>query len=248
MKRLWKTEIQWLDAMFPNGYPIPGSTLISGPGGSGKPLISLAFSGAWLKAGGRALLFLTSTDRAYTEKVLGLLGYAMSDYKGRFLFVDFKPQATTVDRVSDDQVNANLLDPRAWEQVLNMTDGLDGGDMGTLVIASAINLFFFSPTYGERIHAYLKELLADPGDMTVHMTINSDVFRPKATALEAAAQNLFVTRMEKPMRLFLKPVRISGAEYDDHETLVPLSMATLQEIKAEAERGRRDLIPLLSKV
>ena len=51
----WNTRLDWLDKLLPDGYPLLGATLVSGPGGSGKPLISLLFSAAWLDAGGRAL-------------------------------------------------------------------------------------------------------------------------------------------------------------------------------------------------
>jgi len=238
-----------LDKLLPDGYPIPGSTLVSGPGGSGKPLISLLFSAAWLDAGGRALFLLTSTDRAYTERVLDLFGYDMSRYRGRVLFADFDLETQDVVQVADDQVRANLLDPRAWDEILKRMEGLDsGGDMGDLITTAAINLFFFSPTYGNDIHIYIKRLLEAPGDRTIHMTINSDVFKPKAKALEDAADNLIMTRMEKPMRLFMQILRMKGAGFDPAEIEVPLTRQTLMEIKQEAERGRRDLIPSISKV
>ena len=249
MSQLWRTRIDWLDALLPDGYPVPGSTLVSGPGGSGKPLISLLFSAAWLDAGGRAVFLLTSTDRRYTERVLGLFGYDLDKYKGRFLFADFDLNASQVDQVADDQVRANLLDPHAWDDILKRMDTLDdGGNPGDLVTAAAINLFFFSPTYGDSIHSYIKGLLADPGEKTVHMTINSDVFKPKAKELENAAHNLFMTRMEKPMRLFMQTVRMRGVNFDPSEIEVPISRQMLMEIKQEAERGRRDLIPAISKV
>lgn len=37
------TGYQWLDKVMPEGLLIPSSTLISGPGGTGKPLIAFAF-------------------------------------------------------------------------------------------------------------------------------------------------------------------------------------------------------------
>jgi KaiC/GvpD/RAD55 family RecA-like ATPase len=46
----------WLSTLLPQGLPYPTSTLISGPGGSGKPLIGFAFVADWLKAGGNVIL------------------------------------------------------------------------------------------------------------------------------------------------------------------------------------------------
>src|SRR3972149_1809035 len=47
-----KTGIQWIDEALPDGLPLNSSTIISGPGGSGKPLIGETFVSAWLKEGG----------------------------------------------------------------------------------------------------------------------------------------------------------------------------------------------------
>jgi len=54
MKKL-KLHHRWLNEMLPEGLPYPTSTLISGPGGSGKPLIDFAFVHDWLKAGGNVI-------------------------------------------------------------------------------------------------------------------------------------------------------------------------------------------------
>jgi len=45
----------WLVELLSEGLPYPSSTLISGPGGSGKPLIGFAFVYNWLKAGGNVI-------------------------------------------------------------------------------------------------------------------------------------------------------------------------------------------------
>ena len=47
-----RTNIPWLEELLPEGIIIPSSTLISGPGKTGKPLVEFAFVDAWLKAGG----------------------------------------------------------------------------------------------------------------------------------------------------------------------------------------------------
>ncbi len=40
-----KTNIRWLDELLPEGILIPSSTLISGPGGTGKPLVEFQATG-----------------------------------------------------------------------------------------------------------------------------------------------------------------------------------------------------------
>ncbi len=50
------SNFEWLDRLMPEGIPIPSSTVISGPGGSGKPLIGLAVVASWLRQGGKVVL------------------------------------------------------------------------------------------------------------------------------------------------------------------------------------------------
>ena len=52
----------WLDRLLPEGLPVPSSTIISGPGGSGKPLVGAIFLATWLRHGGSALVFLINSD------------------------------------------------------------------------------------------------------------------------------------------------------------------------------------------
>ncbi len=48
MKHL-KTNQEWLDQIIPEGIIVPSSTIISGPGGSGKPIIGSLLASSWLK-------------------------------------------------------------------------------------------------------------------------------------------------------------------------------------------------------
>jgi KaiC/GvpD/RAD55 family RecA-like ATPase len=47
MKKL-RINIPWFDELLPEGILIPSSTLISGPGGTGKPLVEFAFALPWM--------------------------------------------------------------------------------------------------------------------------------------------------------------------------------------------------------
>ena len=49
---LYKIEYDWLKKLLPEGFPYPTSTLISGPGGRGKPRVGFVFVASWLKFGG----------------------------------------------------------------------------------------------------------------------------------------------------------------------------------------------------
>jgi len=54
--RTLKIGVSWLDRLMPEGLPLNTATLLSGPGGSGKPLIGDNFIATWLRNGGSAVL------------------------------------------------------------------------------------------------------------------------------------------------------------------------------------------------
>lgn len=57
-----KMNYDWIDGLLPEGFPFPSSTLISGPGGNGKPLLASLFLSVWLKHGGSAIILLINSE------------------------------------------------------------------------------------------------------------------------------------------------------------------------------------------
>lgn len=53
------TGIEWIDDLAPEGFPIKSTIVITGPGGSGKPLIGETIVSAWLKNGVEVIHFAT---------------------------------------------------------------------------------------------------------------------------------------------------------------------------------------------
>ena len=68
-----KLHAEWLNNLLPDGFPLHTSTLVSGPGGSGKPLIGYIFASSYLKYG-RLAIILTSTTREYVMNVMKIFG------------------------------------------------------------------------------------------------------------------------------------------------------------------------------
>ena len=66
----FKTGQEWFDGLIPEGLAIPSSTLVSGAGGSGKPLVGFLLVSSWLKKGGNLIFILTSTGRDFVEKAM----------------------------------------------------------------------------------------------------------------------------------------------------------------------------------
>jgi len=65
-----KLGIGWIDELLPGGFPTNTSTLVSGSGGSGKPLIGYIFAPKWLKNNGNVAFLLTSTTVKYLKNSL----------------------------------------------------------------------------------------------------------------------------------------------------------------------------------
>src|SRR3989337_1489398 len=88
MKSL-KTGISWIDKVIPDGLPLNSSTIISGPGGSGKPLIGETFVSAWLKEGG-SVVFMSlqyPSTEFLTKSIKTVTGINLNDYKDKTIFL-----------------------------------------------------------------------------------------------------------------------------------------------------------------
>ncbi|HCP32664.1 TPA: hypothetical protein DIT45_05425 [Candidatus Acetothermia bacterium] len=248
------SNFEWLDRLTPEGIPIPSSTVISGPGGSGKPLIGLAVVASWLRQGGKVVLVpLQYPDRTFTENDLARLYHLqLSDHAGSFFFIklDLDPEAGVVEQSGPDEARANLVNPETWTQALDLADrALGPSDLGTLVYDSAINLLLFSPTYGERMLSLLETILREDKSRTYLFTVSSSALKEKIEILEQAADHLMFTRMTRPeKKLHLRVVRLRGAPYLDESTVAPFGREALDAIKQMADESRLRHIPAIRKI
>ena len=247
----FRTGYKWLDNLMPDGLPIPSSSLVSGPGGTGKPLVIFAFVSAWLKEGGSIIgIPLQYPSPNFVDAVMRkLYSLNIEKYGGRFAYIHFDPTFTGVDLVSDNTVRANLLKPKVWDEALNMADKLvEETDLGTMVFGSALNLLLFSPTYRGRIIKRLEELISKDKSRTYLFSVSTSAFKDLISAWEIAADNLMLTRMERPMKLFFRILRMKDVAFSSEEVRVPISEEMLNEIKMVAEKNRSRMIPIISKV
>ncbi len=250
------SNFEWLDRLMPEGIPIPSSTVISGPGGSGKPLIGLAVVASWLRQGGKVIIVpLQYPDPTFTENdLIQLYDLQLSDYAGSFFFVkldlDLDPEAGVVEQSGPDEARANLVNPETWTRALDLADrALGPSDLGTLVYGSALNLLLFSPTYGERMLSRLETMLREDKSRTYLFTVSSSVLKEKIAALERAADHLTFTRMTRPeKKLHLRVARLRGAPYLDESIVAPFGREALDAIKQMADESRVAQIPTIRKI
>ena len=249
-------NLEWLDRLMPEGIPIPSSTVISGPGGSGKPLIGLAVVASWLRQGGKVVLVpLQYPDRTFTENDLAqLYNLQLSDYAGSFFFIkldlDLDPEAGVVEQSGPDEARANLVNPETWTRTLDLADrALGPSDLGTLVYGSALNLLLFSPTYGERMLSRLETMLREDKSRTYLFTVSSSALKEKIATLEQAADHLMFTQMTRPeKKLHLRVARLRGAPYLDESIVAPFGREALDAIKQMADASRVVQIPAIRKI
>jgi len=249
------SNFEWLDRLMPEGIPIPSSTVISGPGGSGKPLIGLAVVASWLRQGGKVVVPLQYPDRAFIENDLARLYHLqLSDYASSFLFIkldlDLDPEAGVVEQSGPDEARANLVNPETWTRTLDLADrALGPSDLGTLVYGSALNLLLFSLTYNERMLFRLETMLREDKSRTYLFTVSSSALKEKIATLEQAADHLMFTQITRPeKKLHLRVARLRGAPYLDESIVATFGREALDAIKQMAEASRVAQIPTIRKI
>ena len=239
----------WFDKLLPEGLPVPSSTIISGPGGSGKPLIGAAILAAWLRHGGSALMFLINSDRTYAEHLLALYGISHSEYLSKIVFVDFDPNVNSIEHIQSDLIKVNILRPELFEKSIETGLGLlHSSKQDVMLYGAALNILFFSPTWGDKIFVKWKEILSQREQITSVFSVSTNAFWEKVEQLEELADNLMYSRMEKPMRLHFRVARIRGGQFETEEVEVPLTEKTLSNLKKETNSVRKHLIPIVSGI
>lgn len=246
-----KLDINWFDELLPEGIQIPSSTLISGPGGTGKPLVELALVAAWLKSGGTVI----GIPLQYPGGELLILAMKelynldLNDYYGKIVYVQFDLTANGCERTSPNTLRANLLKPEIWDETIASAETMfERKGHGTLVFGSALNLLLFSKTYKNSILNKLKNSLLYDKSRTYSFAVSSTVMQDEIKILEDSADNLMFTRMERPMRLFLKIERMKGVRFSRKEKVVPISEKMFREISQIAEITRKTRLPEISKI
>jgi len=247
-----KAGVDWLDGLLPEGLPLRTSTLLSGPGGSGKPLIGDSFVAAWLRAGGSVVFMSLQYPRTdfIRESLKIVTGLELSDFPGRAVFLALDASLDGMAEPEGNVISANLVKPDVWDAAVEMARGLVPDDgPGILVFGSALNLLLFSPTYGEAILQKMEAALRDDKSHTHIFSVSTSAKRKQIARLETMADNLIMTRSEQdPFRLYVQIVRMKGVPFSGEEVQVPIPPRSLIHVKEIAEHSRRRVIPQISKI
>ncbi|OPL17434.1 MAG: hypothetical protein AVO38_00130 [delta proteobacterium ML8_D] len=251
MKNL-KLSHEWLVKLLPEGLPCPSSTLISGPGGSGKPLIGFAFVYDWLKAGGNVLFIaLQYAETKFVKtSLMQLYNMDVENYQGKVAYIQFGHDLDRWEKINKNTLRANLLKPDIWEEAIKEAESFPdhSDEPGTLVFASALNLLLFSPTYRETNLDKIEKLLLEDKRRTYLFSVSTSAFGKDIKRWEKAADNLMFARMEEKMKLYLSIDKINNEKVEPEEIQVPVKREILEQIKEVAEGTRKREIPEIRKI
>ncbi len=245
-----RIEYDWLRNVLPKGFPYPSSTLISGPGGTGKPLVEFAFVVSWLKSGGSAIAIPLQypTTEFVRATMSRLYNVNLKKYHRRIAYIQFEPHIDEYKEVSDNTIKANLLNPEMWNKVIKIADNMvEKSNSRVLVFGSALNLLLFSSTYKKSIMKNLETIIKNDKNRTYIFSVSTNVFADEIKAWEDAADNLMYMRIEKPMRLFFKISKMKGTKFSREEVNVPISREVLSKIRKIAEATKKKIIPEIMK-
>ena len=246
-----KTGIYWIDDVLPEGLPIKSTTVITGSGGSGKPLIGETFVSAWLKKEG-SIIFMSlqyPDSKFATESIKHVTGLDIKQYEKKIIFIQLDTEISEYKEINKRLIHANLVKPEVWENVLNFAvSKLSKKDPGILIFCSALNLLLFSPTYGDLIFEKIKETIETNTDKTYLISVSTSAKKDEIAQLEKSADNLIISRSEKePFRLYMKILRLKGVAYNSEEIQVPISSEILTHIKEMADHSRGKVLPAILK-
>lgn len=252
-QRTFQPAQEWIADVLPDGIPVGRSTLVSGPGGSGKPLIGFSVVDSWLDAGGSVVMLLTNSGKEFVvETMAELYDTDLAAHDGRIAWIDFDPEmdpeVEAIETVRPREVRGNLLDPAVWREALERgTAAVPGESPGTLVFASALNLFLFSPTYGDAMLDEFVDVAGGDDDHTYLFTVSTSAFEDDIAEVEDAADTVLMTTMEEGT-LGLYGVRSDSVGISTDEIDVPFTEEQLGQIKSVAEETRDSIIPTIKGI
>lgn len=246
-----KIKDDWLKKLLPEGFPYPSSTLISGPGGTGKPLVEFAFVSSWLESGGSLIgIPLQYPTMEFVKTTMNkLYNIDLENYQRKIVMIQFDPHIDEYENIGNNILKANLVKPEIWNKVIEIADSMiEKTNLGTMVFGTALNLLLFSPTYKNDVIRNLEDIIKNDKSRTYIFSVSTSAFADEIKLWEKVADNLMFTRMEKPMRLFFKISKMKEVSFSKEEVNVPISQEAFMEIKDIAEVTRKRIIPEMMKI
>lgn len=248
----FKTHFDWLNKAFPEGLPIPSSTVITGPLGAGKPLMALAFVSSWLKEGGGVIAApLQFPDPKFaSENLHTLYGIKIQDYKERYVHVRFDPSIDSVKAINQNHMEANLVKPENWDRVISKAQQIiRESELGLMFFSSALNLPLFSATYSDSLMSKIQQMFNTDEPIVYVFCISTSMLREKAEEVGKMAYNLMEAEvLENPKRLRFRVRKMRNTEFLSNWLEAPFSQKILEEAEKRAKKFRVAPVNKIAKI
>ncbi|MFP4024736.1 MAG: hypothetical protein ACLFVR_09430 [Thiohalospira sp.] len=244
-------DSKWFQTLFPKGFTYPSSTIISGKGGSGKPLVELSFVAEWIRNGKSVIgipLQYPSPDFVHTA-MAKLFDMNYNDYSSQLAYLHFNPDVKKATKLNNQNIEANLLEKTQWEEAINMAkSNLKVDEKNIMIFGAAFNLLLFAPKYKKEVLSRIKILLKNFHPNTVMISVSTSAMREEIRTWEDTADNLLYTSMDNNNQLWLRAERMKYDHYSDKEIPLPISKKEIKEMKDIALHSRNKIIPKLKKM
>jgi len=245
--RSFKLSQSWLAALMPDGIRVPSSTIITSPAGAAKELISSMIAASWLIGGGSLIHILTNYNRGHAEKLFSYYNVSKNDIAGRIVYIDFDPQIKGLKKISNDELQANLLKTDVFEASLEKAENmLAKSDLGIMTYMTALNMLLFSKTYG--LIVFNKYLTMAKEKRHSLFSFSNNIFADKMHKIENAADNVIYVHGTGVMRLSLKIMRMREVPFIKDEIQTPLSEELISRHLKTIQKMRQTFIPLIKKI
>ena len=184
------------------------------------------------------------------QSIKNVTGLNIENYKDKILFFQLDVDIENIVDKNNNIISANLVKPDVWDLCIEIAKKkLSNKGPGILIFASALNLLFFSPTFGSSILQKIKKQINEDKSLTYIFSVSTTAKKEEIAILESTADNLFVSRSEKhALKIFLKILRVKYVKYIDKEIQIPIKPETLNHIKEIANHSRCKVIPKISKI
>lgn len=236
----FETGRDWLDSALGDGLAIPSATVISGPGGAGKPLLALGIVSSWLEAGGNVIAApLQFPDPSFlAQTTADLYDLDLSAYPDQYVHVAFDPSIEGVESRADGGLRANLVVPENWAETVDAAKArLDGDGPGTLVFATALNLPLFSPTHADGLIEAVGALFES--DLTSVFCVSTSMLEARAREVGSLADTLIeASVIEAPKRLEFQVERLDGERVESGPQDAPFDASLLATIQQRADGAK----------
>ncbi len=251
MQRL-KISDPWLKNILPEGLPVPSSTVITGPGGSGKPLIGNLIVADWLRQGGSVIFMsLQYPDHTFIKSSIETLTQLdLNEYKGKIAYIALDVSVDGVQETGENHLKANVVIPENWNNAIDSALKMVPHEgPGVLLFASALNLLLFSPTYGKEILEEMKSTFKQGSKYSVLFTTSTSAKGDLIAELDLVVDNLMLIRGDRVThKLYLTVKRMKEVKFLKDEFEAPISEDDLSALKQIADQSRKRIVPLVLKV